>query len=42
MLFRSLVEYSVCDTLDEALEYARAKGISRVDHIGEDIEIIQL
>ncbi len=39
---KHIYEYSVCDTLDEALEYARAKGISRVDHIGEDIEIIQL
>ena len=35
-------EYSVCDTLDEAKTYARAKGISRVDHIGEEIEIIEL
>ena len=34
--------YSVCDTLDEAKEYALAKGISRVDHIGEEIEIIEL
>ena len=30
------------DTLAEAVEYARAKGIARVDHIGEEIEIIEL
>ncbi len=35
-------EYSVCDTLEEAKAYARAKGISRVDHIGEEIEIIEI
>ena len=35
-------EYSVCDTLEEAKAYARAKGISRIDHIGEEIEIIEL
>lgn len=39
---KHIYEYSVCDTLDEALEYARTKGISRVDHVGEDIEIIEV
>ena len=39
---KHIYEYSVCDTLPEAIEYARAKGISRVDHIGEEIEIIEL
>ena len=39
---KHIYEYSVCETLEEAMEYARAKGISRVDHIGEEIEIIEV
>ena len=35
-------EFSVCDTLEEAEEYARKKGIPRIDRIGEEIEIIEI
>ena len=35
-------EYSVCESLDKALEYARSKGIARVDHVSDEIEIIEL
>lgn len=35
-------EYSVFDTLNEAKEYAKAKGICRVDFVSEEIEIIEL
>ncbi len=39
---KHIYEYSVCDTIEEAREYAKAKGISRVDYVGDDIEIIVL
>ena len=39
---KHIYEYSVCDTLEDAVEYARAKGISRVDHVGEEIEIVEV
>ena len=35
-------EYSVFDTLEEAKEYARAKGIGRVDFVSDDIEKFEL
>ena len=39
---KHICEFSVCDTLEEAKEYAKAKGIPRVDHVSEEIEIIEL
>ncbi len=39
---KQIYEYSVFDTLDEAKEYAKVKGISRVDVVGEEIETIEL
>ncbi len=39
---KQIYEYSVCDTLDGAKQYARSKGIPRIDCVGEDIEIIEL
>lgn len=35
-------EYAVCDTLEEARAYAVAKGIHRLDCVGEEIQIIEL
>lgn len=39
---KHIYEYSVFDTLEEATEYAKSKGIVRVDCVGEEIEIIEL
>ena len=39
---KHIYEFSVCDTVDEAKDYAKAKGISRVDFVGDDIEIIEI
>ncbi|MBQ1555972.1 MAG: ATP phosphoribosyltransferase regulatory subunit, partial [Clostridia bacterium] len=35
-------EFSVFDTAEEAMAYARVKGIGRIDLVGESIEIITL
>ena len=35
-------EFSVFDTPEEAAEYAKVKGIGRIDFVGESIEIITL
>lgn len=35
-------EYSVFDTIDEAKEYAKVKGIARIDFVGEEVQIIKL
>lgn len=37
-----IYEYSVFDTLEEATEYAKAKGIHRVDCVDEELQIIEL
>lgn len=36
------VEYSLCETVEEALSYAKEKGIRRIDLISEQVETIQL
>ena len=37
-----MAENSVCDTLEETLEYARKRGILRVHLVGEKIEEYQM
>lgn len=39
---KQIYEYSVFNTPEEAKEYAKAKGIKRVDFVGEEIETIEL
>ncbi len=37
-----IVEFSLFDSLEETIEYAKAKSISRVDFIGDSVEIIEI
>ncbi len=37
-----VTEYSLCDTLDEAIAYAKSKNIGRIDVVDENIKTINL